>query len=866
MNNFLNRFQKYNIPLITNGVKLPVFVPTDEQKREIGVNLNCSNSDFLFKLCKIGFDNKILNKIPKEKHQEYMERLEYEFNSIESMGFVDYILMIWDICYFGDKVGIPRGPGRGSVCSSLLCFLIGITEIDAVKHGTFFSRFLNKARAKVKIIDGVKYVDGSLAPDIDQDQCFFRRHEIIDYINGRYSGKTCKLLTTTTFSSKILIKDVYKSYENASEEDANYVSNLLEKKFGVPEEIKTALETNEEFKKWAAKHKDVVDISLSLYGETRGAGQHASAILVSADPIGDIMPLQLSKDKEIISGYDMYVAQELFLKIDELGLKTVSHIDAICKLVGIKRQDIDINDQSIYDYFQDFEHPHGIFQFETEAQYNVAKKIKPKKFKEVVDALSISRPGASSFLEQYVDYIHNGVYKPISPLIDDVLKETGGVCLFQENLLKMLNNLGMDMENCELLRKAIGKKQTDKIKEYKQKIYDICEKNSHPKEVADLIWKIAEDSSGYQFNLAHATSYGSITCICTYLKVKYPKEFFLTLLRMSNEESDKHEIIAKIKKEMEFFGIRLLSPHILRSSIDYSIEGNDIRIGLSAIKGISEKSIEKLNKFRTTGQTDKFSTFQAANEAKLPLNILSAIILTGALDDQLTQTRAKTFMEACLFSLLTSKEKNWAKTLGPEYNYDLISIVKALNEKLKNEKGQPVIKDSRRATIRKHFAPYQKIYEYNKKNEKLCAFICERFLLGFSYTTNLYEIFSPVVEGLYTIFTVGGFPDGEEVRVVGEVVEAKLGKSKEKKTPYLKLDIKDHTGNLRVMAFDTDRSKTIEECKLSNGRLPKEGDVVVVRGIKKDGNCIFARAIGIQKTDIFLRVSELPEPEKDKNE
>jgi DNA polymerase III alpha subunit len=430
----------------------------------------------------------------------------------------------------------------------------------------------------------------------------------------------------------------------------------------------------------------------------------------------------------------------------------------------------------------------------------------------------------------------------------------------------MLNNLGMDIESCELLRRAIGKKKQDEIKKYKEKIYELCDKNKHPREVADLIWKIADESSGYQFALAHASAYATITCTTIWLKVKYPKEFFLGLLQMSNQESDKHEIISKIKKEMDFFGISLLPPHILRSDIDYKIEGNDIRIGLSAIKGISEKSIEKLNKFRTTGQTDKFSTFFASNEAKLPLNILSAIILTGALDDQLTQTRAKTFMEACLFSLLKPKEKQWAKTLGPEYNYDLIAIVKALNEKLKDEKGKPIIKDSRRATIRKHFAPYHQIYEYNKKNEKLCAFICERFLLGFSYTTNLYEIFSPVVEDLYTVFTICGFPEGEQVRVVGEVVEAKLGKSKEKKTPYLKLDIKDHTGNLRVMAFNTEKSNVIEECKSSNGRLPKENDVVVVRGIKKDGNCIFARAIGIQETNIFLRVSELPEPEKDKDE
>lgn len=854
--NFTEQFQKYNLPILTNGVKLPIFIPTTGQFKEYNNGNKCSNYELLNILCQKGLEKRVLNKVNKDKLPEYNERLKYELKAIEEMGFTDYILMIWDICEFGDKNNIPRGPGRGSVCGSLLCYLIGITEIDAVLHETMFARFLNKARTKVKIIDGIKYIDGSLACDIDQDQCYFRRGEIISYINNRYEGKTSKLLSTSTLSSKILIKDVSKGYGNFTEDEANHVSNLLEKQYGIPQSIKEALEKNEEFKEWAKNNVEICNISLKLSNLMRGFGQHASAILISADKIRDIIPLQLSNTKEVISGYDMYSAQELSLKIDELGLKTVSHINACCKLIGITPQDIDINHLSIYEYLQNFEYPHGIFQFESDAQGQIAKKIRCKNLDQITDALSISRPGASNFLGQYLDYIHDGKYNNIHPLIDQVLKSTGGVCLFQEQFLKMLNVLGMELESCELIRRAIGKKDAKAIQDSKEKLYKLCADNNHPIKVADLIWSIAENSIGYQFNKSHSCAYAFLVAQTVYLKANYPKEFFLTLLQMSNEESDKHEIIATIKKEMDTLGIKLKSPHILHSGIDYKIYNGDIIMGLSSVKNISEKAILHLKDFQNQ-YSSKLDVFRAADLCKLNAAVMSSLILVGSLDDVLTESRAKTVAEYNIWRLLKQREKDWATKLGPEYNYNLIEIVKALNEKVCGDNGKFIIKDSRRGTIRKDFAVFLEQYNFNKRHEQLANWYFERALLGFSYSTNLYDIYKSKVDNLTTLNEINTGLEDEKVKFVAEVTESKAATSKNG-NPYLKLMVKDHTNSSKVMIFGG-KSNKLDQCKeMNNGRFPGEGAIIIVEGTKKDGNCIFADKITAQNIEVFLKISQLP--------
>lgn len=454
-----------------SGVILPEITISPDLKTAAGAKPDCSNLEFLRQLCRQGFRAK-LGHLTKDQVKVYGERVKMELDTIGALGFTDYILMIQDICRFADEKEIPRGPGRGSAGSSLVCYLIGITSLDPIEHGLFFTRFLSKARAKTTVVDSVVYVDGGLVPDVDMDFCTYRRHEIMDYLAVRYPGQTSKLLTTATFTSKSLIIDVLKVYEGASQEQAHQASDLIDKKAGVPEEIEDAISDDEKkqnvrFKEWAADHEETVKIAMGLSGLNRSMGAHASALLICAYPINQLIPLQVATDDEgdqhLVSGFDMYSAQELVLKFDILALKNLSVVHDVCKRIGIDRESIDIHDPAIYQALQDFMNRYGIFQLESYSQGKVAEKIRPSNFAQLGDTLAISRPGSVDHLDQYLRYIHDGEYTPIHPVIDDILKPTGGVCLFQEQYLAMLVAIGMTPDEAEAARKVLGKKLIDKV-------------------------------------------------------------------------------------------------------------------------------------------------------------------------------------------------------------------------------------------------------------------------------------------------------------------------------------------------------------------------------------------------------------------
>lgn len=859
---FYDKFSPLDIPALQNGVRLPEFKPSEEQFAAAKVPNTTNSKDFIRELCRIGFKEKVLKSVPKEQHKVYIDRIKEELDVIEQLGFIDYILMVWDICDFCKRSGIPMGPGRGSVSSSLVCYLIGITKVDAIKHGTFFTRFLSKSRARYKIVDGIKYIEGSLAPDVDQDIDFLRRQEVIDYLQIKYPNRTCKLLTTQTLSSKILIKEVLKKYEEANEEQANFASGLMEKIHGIPQEIADALsedkeKENEKFKEWAKDHKETVEIALKLSGLQKSMGIHASALAISFDPIGTLMPMQLTapdaetKEMQVVTAYDMYSAQEICLKFDLLGLKTVSLIDDVCKQIGIKAEDIDVTHPSIYEFLQGNRGFHGIFQFESDSQGQVARKIKAKSFRNIVDALAISRPGASSFLTQYLDYIHRDVYKPMNPIVDATLKPTGGVALFQEQLLKMVNDLGLSLDEAEGLRKAVGKKLPEKIKEYKEKIYDVCDKNNHPREVADLIWKIAEDSGGYSFNLSHSVAYSMITAQTAYLKANHPKEFFLACLHIAKEDSKKIEKIGVISHEMAEYGLKMLPPDLVASDLDFKIENEGIRYGLSFIKGVSDKTIDKLQKFRSDKKANKFEVFESMKQAGLNVGVGSALIQAGCLSEY-GKSRSRLVLELQSWNILSPAERKLAMSMGEKFNYDLLNLVLFLS-KNNNDKGKLYIKESRFQTFKKKYDQYKKIYIQNSKNENFANWFYERTVLGFSYSSTLKSVFDGHVYNLRSLADIKS--DAPDIRVNGIAVVKKCYVSKSKAgNAYAKIDLEDETAEYSSKIF----SGKLQLCKEVNGGLPEENSIVLFKGTTKEG-CLFLDECIVQDSTIYMRLRDIKE-------
>lgn len=845
---FTDQFEGVKLDL--HGVRLPSFEISKEEKRRNQVSEDVDNFDFLRSLCLNGFKKLNLEK-DSEEYNKYVDRVKYELDTLKELGFIDYVLLVWDVINYCNKEDIPTGLGRGSAAGSIVLYLIGVTKIDSVKHGLYFERFVSKIRAKKQIVDGITYLDGSLMCDVDLDICYYNRQKVLQYLEEKFEGKTSKITTLNTLNTKLLIKECGKIVGEKSESEMNEVSAMIPKVFGQTKDLEESYEEVEEFREWCDENREVYDISLKLRGLVKNKGVHPAAVSISYDPMDESCPTELTSDKKgFVSSYDMNWVSQFNVKLDILGLRSVSVVDQACKLLGISVEDIDLDDPFIYQQLQDLKSPHGLFQIEADTNFMVCKKVKPKNLSELSGVLALARPGALAFVDQYAKYTNTGDTEPIHPFFDEILEETGGVALYQEQLMKMAHKVGFTLDEAEILRRIVGKKKISEVRKWKKKIDDKIKENNLDPEIAEKLWKILEDSANYSFNKSHSISYAALAAATIYLKFKHPKEFLLSLLQMTRYEPDPIGEISKIHKEFAGFGVKLLPPHLIKSKMDFSIEGDNIRFGLLSIKGISDKSIQKLENFKGEYKS-KLQIFHAAEEAGIGLSVLCPLIQAGALEG-FRQSRTKVVYEAQLWSIMTPREKQMAIPIAEEHDNDLVAILKHLASS-EDAKGRPLIKESRMGTIRRDLEPYKEIYNINKKSEKFANWYYEKSLLGFTYNVTLNDIFSSERRGLMYLNTVSELSERDRCAFIGRVDEKPYkGVSRAKKTPYLKLIVGDETGSTKVMIF----SAKMEECERENGDLPKEGQIVIIRGRKMD-ECVFADAIGIQDNKVFTKLAEL---------
>ena len=844
---FSSKFQDVDLGL--HGVRLPEFSIDIQSKRHLNVSEDVSNYDFLRALALNGFKDLNVDKSSAE-YKKYVDRAKYELETLKELGFIDYILLVWDVINFCKTHDIPVGLGRGSAAGSLILYLIGVTRIDPVKYNLYFERFISKIRAKKQVVDGVTYLDGSLMCDVDLDICYYNRHRVLEYLETKFKGKTSKILTLNTLSGKLLIKECGKIVGEKSEEEMTMISSLIPKVFGQVKDITTAYEEIEKFKEWCDENKETYQIALKLRDLIKNKGVHPSGVLLSYNDLEKVCPTEFSSDKEAVSSFDMNWVSLFNIKLDILGLRSVSVVDDVCKSIGIKVQDIDLGHESIYRNLQELRSPHGLFQIEADTNFKVCQKVKPKNLEELSGVLALARPGALQFVDKYAKYTNYSEHESIHPFFDDILKQTGGVALYQEQLMQMAHKIGFTLDEAEILRRIVGKKKTEEIKAWQKKIQDKVKENKLPKEVGEILWKIMEDSANYSFNKSHSLAYAALAAVTIYLKFNHPQQFFLSLLKMSRNEPDPIGEISKIQKEMHEFDIQLLPPHIIKSEMDFSIEQKDIRFGLLSIKGISDKSIQKLNSFRNK-YSNKFEIFQAAEEADLNIGVLSALIQAGALSG-FSQSRSKIVLEAQLWNILTSKEKKYAISFAEKFDYDLIKIIKHLN-KFTDEKNHTVIKDTRLKTIKNKYDPYLQIYNQNSKSESFANWYYEKKLLGYTYNKELKEIFSEKRENLKYISDIVDEPINSKVAFVGQIEEVFTGVSKnEKKTRYVRLKISDETSSISVLIFNDN----IENNKLLNNKVFEEGNIVIAKGSKRD-DCVFGDLVAVQDQQIYMKLNDL---------
>lgn len=843
MSNFADNFKVLDLP--THGVRLPEFQVENRYKHKFQLSESINNFDFLKGVCEHGLKS---NNFVGQK--AYEDRLKYELETIKDLGFTDYILLVWDVINFCNENKIPVGRGRGSAAGSLALFLSGVTKIDPIKYNLYFERFISKTRAKKQVVDGITYLDGSLMVDVDVDVCYYRRPEVLKYLETKFKNKTAKILTLNSLSGKLVIKECGKIIGSKPEQEMTEVTSLIPKMFGQIKDLEEAYVEVEGFRKWCDENRKIYEIALKLKDLIKNKSVHASGVLLSYDLLEKTCPTELTSDKEEVSSFDMNWVSLLNVKLDILGLRSVSVLDEACKLIGIKSEDIDFNDPFIYQSLQDLRNPHGLFQIEAETNFKVCNKVKPKNLEELSAVLALARPGALQFVDKYALYTNHGTNESVHSFFDSILGRTGGVCLYQEQLMQMAHKIGFTLDEAEILRRIVGKKKVDEVKKWKQKIIDKIAENSLAPEIGDILWKILEDSANYSFNASHSFSYAALAASTVYLKFKYPREFFLALLRMTRNEPDPIGEISKIQKEMSYFGVKLLPPHIVKSKMDFSTEGNDIRFGLLSIKGISDKSMEKLGKFKTE-KSGKFHVFEAANEAGLNVGVLCALIQAGALDG-FKQSRTKVVYEAQFWNLLTEKEKIKCLELADQFDHDLVNVIKELMTR-KDEKGKPIIKESRIETLKKKSEAYKAIFNQNKKSESFANWYYEKSLLGYTYNKSLLDIFLPKKSDLMSVRQVQDARANSKVSFVGYMEEDSYsGVSKAKKSKYCKMSIGDESGSIKVLIFND----KMEESKSLNEGLPKEKNIVIITG-KKMEDVVFADMFAIQDNQVYTKLSDL---------
>lgn len=384
---------------------------------------------------------------------------------------------------------------HNSCVSSLVFWLLNITGCDPIKHKLFFSRFVSKSRAKSKTVDGEIWLQNDLIPDADLN-LGEGRGEIVKWLKTIYPNRISRIANLSTLTGKALIKDVYKVMEDASEEQSKEVSDWIERRFGVVQDLEEAYKEIPEFKKWADNHKQTYEISLQLRDLNRQFSSHASGYLISFDELINHTPLMLDSEKETTSVYTMNDVQ--CVKLDLLGLNTNRIIKTVLRLTGENVDKINLeNDPIIYDQFQKNEfQPYGLYQISAPCAYRVTNDVKPKDIMELSDVNALARPGALAWVG---DYVKNNKSLP-HPLFEKALKPTRNLPLYQETLMQLLMIVGFSADESETCRKIVGKKLLDKVREWQQKILDKTKESGFEKEIGELIWKILNDSSSYSFN------------------------------------------------------------------------------------------------------------------------------------------------------------------------------------------------------------------------------------------------------------------------------------------------------------------------------------------------------------------------------
>lgn len=754
-----------------------------------------SEDEYLEKIVREGFERRLEEKRRRNENFDigkYTERLKVEIETIKQMGFSGYFLIVWDIVKYAKEKGIPVGPGRGSAVGSLVSYSLGISEIDPIQYDLIFERFLNPERISL--------------PDIDIDFCGRRRQEVIDYVIKRYGKENvAQIITFGTMAARAVVRDVGRVLEIPLSE-INAICKLIPPNLSIEDAIREVPQLKEKIEK-DEKLIQMINIAKRLEGFVRHTSTHAAGIVISPKSLTEYLPLYLTNKNEITTQFAMGDIEALgLLKMDFLGLRHLTIIsDTIESIKKHEGKEIDtisipLEDEKTFELFSSG-NTDGVFQFESYGMKELLRKFKPKYLHDLIALNALYRPGPlkSDMVNDFVRRKNSPEeIKYKIPELKDILEETYGVIIYQEQVMRIANKIGgFTLGEADLLRKAMGKKVREIMMEQREKFVRGALKNNIKKELSEELFKDMESFASYAFNKSHSAAYAYLAYIGAYLKAHYPVHFMASLLTNEAERGATSEIVKYIN-ECKKMNIEVLPPDINESDYNFTIIKNRIRFGLSAIKNVGESAIKSILEARK--KLGRFSTLEdfirEIDPRVVNRKVLESLIKAGALSS-LDWKRAQLFhsIDGIIELIHKFNKKNHHPSLFAE-TPDLTEIKK----KVKNLKEWDNLQ----------------LLQYEK--EALGFYITSHPLTKYSETLEKLKIFS--------IKSILEEPvEGNDVTLAGIIGTIRQKKnSKGEKMAIFTLE--DLTGSIEVVVF----SEALKAFK----HLLQEGSPLWIKGFLKE--------------------------------
>jgi len=572
-----------------------------------------------------------LKAMGRMKHslEDYEQRLSREIGIIRQMKFAGYFLIVWDFIRYAKEHNIPVGPGRGSAAGALVAYSLGITDIDPLQNELLFERFLNPERVSL--------------PDIDIDFCMNRRGEVINYVTQKYGrDQVAQIITFGTMACKAAIKDSGRAMDIPYPEVERIVKMVpptlnitIAQALEDSPSLATAYETE-------PQTKELIDTAKKLEGMVRNSGVHAAGVVISPQPLTDLVPLHRTKNDEIVTAYDMKAIEKLgLLKMDFLGLTTLTIIDDALRLIvqtraeNLNLQTLALDDTETYEKVFHTGLTSGVFQFESHGMRDVLRRYKPTTVEDLTALNALYRPGPiqGGMIDDFID--RKWGRKKIEyelPELEIVLKETLGVIVYQEQVMQIANRLaGYSLGEADLLRRAMGKKDADEMAKQRERFVKGALQRDFPEKKIGKIFDLMEQFAGYGFNKSHSAAYALLAYHTAYMKTHYPVEFMAALLTSVSGSTDD---VVKYINECREMGIPVEPPDVNVSAANFTPHGDAIRFGLSAVKNVGHNAIESIVVARTESGAFK-SIFQFCEKVDLRLlnkRVIESLIKSGAMD------------------------------------------------------------------------------------------------------------------------------------------------------------------------------------------------------------------------------------------